>query len=489
MNQDDSRPTDHLRSLPANLDAEAAVLSCCLRDPGASMPRVQAALGGGELAAQAFYSPAHRVIWAAMEALYRQKSVFDLVMLMDLIRDAEELTAIGGPAKVADLLDDVPTTGMLDHYLDLIIDKAVRRGILTQVNRIAEKAWDIETDRVAIINEAEAALFKLRELGTDRADVIGPRAIAPVLDEVIESLQSAFENRGKTTRGIPSGFVEFDRMTLGLEPGKVYVIAARPAQGKTSFAMNVVEHVARVAKVPSLVVSLEMSANELVQRMLTSAAEVDVYRMRDGFFKERDIQNLLLTKKDLATAPIYIDDPAALQVHELQSRARRAVARHGIGLLVIDYLQLLKGSSRQAQSSRYVEIGEVSRGIKAMAKELSIPVIALCQLNREADTRRHGVPKLSDLRESGDIEQDADLVGLLYRPCYYEKDPEARAEIEHLAFLDIAKQRSGPTGGGEAFKGKLGNERWTMEGCPGMPLKFRASQVKFENPDGIQMYG
>lgn len=485
---DQSDQTGMLRSLPANLDAEKAILACCLRDPGGAMPRVQAALGGGELAATAFYSPAHRVIWAGMEALYRTKSTFDFVTLTDVLQQSEELEHVGGPGIVAELVDDIPSMGMLDHYLGLVIDKAVRRGIISKVNKIAGKAYDESIDRIEVINEAEAALFKLRELGTDRADAIGPRAIKEVLGDVTESLQATFKNRGKTTRGLPTGFIEFDRMTLGLEPGKVYVIAARPAQGKTSLAMNIVEHVSRIAKVPSLVVSLEMSANELVQRMLTSAAEVDVYRMRDGFFSQTDLQRLINTSADLATAPIYIDDPAALQVHELQSRARRAVARHGIGLVVIDYLQLLKGSSRQAQGSRYVEIGEISRGIKAMAKELGIPVIALCQLNREADQRRNGVPKLSDLRESGDIEQDADLVGLLYRPCYYEKDAEARREIEHLAFLDIAKQRSGPTGGGEKFKSDPENANWTMEGCPGLPLKFVASQVKFENPAGMKMY-
>ena len=462
------------------------MLSCCLKEPH-TVPRVQAALGGGELAANVFYHPAHRTVWAGMEALYRQKSTFDLITLNQILSQSEELASVGGPAFVAGLLDDVPSLGMLNHYLDILIDKAVRRAIILRMTCLSEQAYDADISRQDLLTEAEQVLFSLRELGTDKADRDGPRLLKTVLgEEVMPSIQHAYANRGKVNRGLSTGFIELDRMTLGLEGGKTYVIAARPSMGKTAFAMNIVQHVAAEEKAPVLFVSLEMSASELASRVLTTAADTDVYRLRDGFLSQIILAKIASAADDLSRQPIYIDDPSDLKIHELRSRCRRAVTQYGIRLIVIDYLPLLKSGSKQAASNRVNEIGDISRGIKAMAKELNIPIIVLCQLNRQADDRKHGIPRLADLRESGDIEQDADLVGLLYRPTRNCKDPAEAQRIAHMAFLDIAKQRSGPVGGGAAYIDE--HEDWDI-GCPGIPLEFVATRVCFRNPPGVQMYG
>lgn len=473
------------RAMPSCLDTERAVLACALRDPHL-VPRIQACLGGGEMAAHAFYTPAHRSIWAGMEALYRTKITFDLITLRDMLAQCEELTSVGGVGYLAQLVDDVPSAGLLDHYLETVIDRAARRVIIQKAGRLANQAYDLDQTRLALIDEAERTLFSLRELGTDKGDRDGPRRLATVLtDDVVPAIEAAYKNRGKTTRGLPTGYHELDRMTLGLERSKLYIIAARPAMGKTSLAMNIAQHVASgPAKMPVLVFSLEMSAEELAQRMLTAEADLDIYRLRDGFMSQIHLGQMATAAAKLGAVPLFIDDPSDLKIHDLRSRARRAVAQHGIGLVIVDYLQLIHGSSKQAETSRTNEVSEVSRGLKAMAKELGVPVIALCQLNRNADERRHGVPKLSDLRESGSIEQDADLVGLLYRPAYYEKDAEERERISHMAFLDIAKQRSGATGGGDAYRQKY--PEWNLPGCPGIPLHFHPARVRFENPEGAE---
>jgi replicative DNA helicase len=265
--------------------------------------------------------------------------------------------------------------------------------------------------------------------------------------EAIEQIEKIYENRGSVT-GLPTGFTEFDRMTSGLHPAEMIVIAARPSMGKTALAMNIAEHVAIDAGKPVAVFSLEMSSQQLVQRLLCSRAKVDLQRVRNGFLSERDFPNLTTAASRLATAKLFIDDTPGLTVTELRAKARRLYSTHQIQLLVIDYLQLLRSTSRRAQDNRQIEISEISAGIKALAKELKIPIIVVAQLNRQPDTRAKegGRPRLSDLRESGSIEQDADLVGLLVRAEYYETDDDAKQEKAGEAELIIAKQRNGPTG-------------------------------------------
>jgi replicative DNA helicase len=265
--------------------------------------------------------------------------------------------------------------------------------------------------------------------------------------EAIEQIEKLYENRGSVT-GLPTGFVELDRMTSGLHPAEMIVIAARPSMGKTAFAMNIAEHVAMDIGKAVAVFSLEMSSQQLVQRILCSRAKVDLQRVRNGFLSERDFPNLTAAASQVAAAKMFIDDTPGLTVTELRAKARRIKSQHDIQLIVIDYLQLLRSMSRRAQDNRQLEISEISSGIKALAKELSLPIIVIAQLNRQPDTRAKegGRPRLSDLRESGSIEQDADVVGLLVRPEYYETDDEGKQERAGEAELIIAKQRNGPTG-------------------------------------------
>jgi replicative DNA helicase len=280
--------------------------------------------------------------------------------------------------------------------------------------------------------------------------------------QAIEQIEKVYENRGSVT-GLPTGFTEFDQMTSGLHQAEMIVIAARPSMGKTALAMNIAEHVALVEGKPVAVFSLEMSSQQLVQRLLCSRAKVNLQRVRNGFLSERDFPSLTAAASRLAAAKLFIDDSPGLSIAELRAKARRLVASHQVQLLVIDYLQLLRSTSRRAQDNRQIEISEISGGIKSLAKELNIPIIVIAQLNRQPDARAKegGRPRLSDLRESGSIEQDADVVGLLVRPEYYETDEEAKQEKAGEAELIIAKQRNGPTGD--------------------VPLTFLKEYTRFEN--------
>jgi replicative DNA helicase len=283
----------------------------------------------------------------------------------------------------------------------------------------------------------------------------------------VERIEQIYENRGSVT-GLGTGFYELDKLTGGLQPADMIVIAARPSMGKTALAMNIAEHVATELKKPVAIFSLEMSADKLTERVLCSRARIDLQRIRDGFLSERDFPRLTAAAGILAASPLYIDDSAVLTIAELKARARRLKSQYDIELIVIDYLQLLRAVSRKAQDNRQVEIAEISSGIKALAKDLHIPVIALAQLNRQPEVRgREGSrPRLSDLRESGSIEQDADVVGLLYRAEYYELDEDAKAEKAGQAELILAKQRNGPTGD--------------------VPLTFLHQFTRFENRARLQ---
>ena len=261
----------------------------------------------------------------------------------------------------------------------------------------------------------------------------------------LESIEKLWERRGGIT-GISTGFVELDRMTNGMHEAEMIVIAARPSMGKTALAMNIAEHVAINGKLPVAVFSLEMSSQQLVQRLLCSRARVNLQKVREGFLAERDFPSLTAAASKLAEAQIFIDDSASLSILELRAKARRLKAQKDIKLIVVDYLQLLRSTTRRAMDNRQLEISEISAGLKGLAKELKVPVLVLAQLNRQPEARTGGKPRLSDLRESGSIEQDADLVGLLVRPEIYEEDEEARAEKAGEAEFIIAKQRNGPVG-------------------------------------------
>jgi len=317
------------------------------------------------------------------------------------------------------------------------------RRLISACNRLSTQCYDQQGEMAQLLDEAEKEIFAITGEHV-KTEIIPTRDLVM---EAIEQIEKLYENRGSVT-GLPTGFVELDRMTNGLHAAEMIVIAARPAMGKTAFAMNIAEHVSMDIGKAVAVFSLEMSSQQLVQRILCSRAKVDLQRVRNGFLSERDFPNLTAAASQVAAAKMFIDDTPGLTVTELRAKARRLKSQHDIQLIVIDYLQLLRSMSRRAQDNRQLEISEISAGIKALAKELSLPIIVIAQLNRQPDTRAKegGRPRLSDLRESGSIEQDADVVGLLVRPEYYETDDEAKQERAGEAELIIAKQRNGPTG-------------------------------------------
>src|SRR5438309_7799156 len=388
-----------------------------------------------------FYVPAHQTIYSVLVDLWNAGQAIDLITFTQVLRDRNLLDAVGGAAFVTSLFTFVPTAANVGYYIDIVRDKYILREIIAAATESVRRAYEEQDEVSNLLDEVEQRIFAV---GEDRFKGQMLSMIYQVM-EASESIEKLYERKGGIT-GISTGFVEFDRMTSGLHPAEMIVIAARPSMGKTALAMNIAEHVAIQEKLPVGVFSLEMSSQQLVQRLLCSRARVNLQKVRDGFLGERDFPSLTAAASKLAEARIFIDDSASLTILELRAKARRLKAQQDVQLIIIDYLQLLRSTSRRAQDNRQLEISEISAGLKGLAKELKIPVIVVAQLNRQPEQRSGGKPRLSDLRESGSIEQDADLVGLLVRPEIYEEDEEARAEKAGEAELIIAKQRNGPVG-------------------------------------------
>ena len=426
------------RSLPFSEDGEKGVLCSLLLTPREVADICVLRLGPG-----AFYIPAHQIIYSLILEFGDKSKPIDFVSLKQALKDRNQLEEIGGPEYLSALYSFVPTAANASYYIDIVREKYVLRRLILACNKLSTQCYDQQGEIEPLLDDAEKEIFAItgEHVKTD---------IVPTKDlvmEAIEQIEKLYENRGSVT-GLPTGFIELDRMTNGLHAAEMIVIAARPSMGKTALAMNIAEHVSIDAGKPVAVFSLEMSSQQLVQRLLCSRAKVDLQRVRNGFLLERDFPNLTAAASQLAAAKMFIDDTPGLTVTELRAKSRRMKSQHDIELIVIDYLQLLRSMSRRAQDNRQLEISEISGGIKALAKELNLPIIVIAQLNRQPDTRAKegGRPRLSDLRESGSIEQDADLVGLLVRSDYYETDDDAKNEIASEAELIIAKQRNGPTG-------------------------------------------
>jgi replicative DNA helicase len=388
-----------------------------------------------------FYVPAHQTIFDVLVELWNGGAGIDLITFTQLLRDRNLLETVGGAAAITTLFTFVPTAANVAYYLEIVRDKYILRSIIAAGTESVRRAYEEQDEVGNLLDEVEQRIFAV---GEDRFK--GKMlSMKDQVMEAIESIEKLYERKGGIT-GVSTGFVEFDRMTSGMHPSEMIVIAARPSMGKTALAMNIAEHVAINEKLPVGVFSLEMSSQQLVQRLLCSRARVNLQKVRDGFLGERDFPSLTAAASKLAEAKIFIDDTASLTILELRAKARRLKAQQDVQLIIIDYLQLLRSTSRRAQDNRQLEISEISAGLKGLAKELKIPVIVVAQLNRQPEQRTGGKPRLSDLRESGSIEQDADLVGLLVRPELYEDDEEARAEKSGEAELIIAKQRNGPVG-------------------------------------------
>ncbi len=391
-----------------------------------------------------FYLPAHQIIYSALVELWNAGQGIDLITFTQVLRDRNTLEAVGGAAAITNLFTFVPTAANVTYYLEIVRDKFILRQIIAACTESVRRSFEEQDEVNNLLDEVEKKIFAV---GEDRFKGQMPSMREQVM-EAIESIEALYANRGSIT-GLSTGFKMLDEMTSGLHPAEMIVVAARPSMGKTAFAMNIAEHVAIEQRKPVAIFSLEMSAQQLVQRLLCSRARVNSKKVRDGFLAERDFSTLTSAASKLAEAQMFIDDTAGLNILELRAKARRLKSQHDIQLVVVDYLQLLRSTSRRGQDNRQIEISEISAGLKSLAKELKIPVIVLAQLNRNPENRTgdsKGRPRLSDLRESGSIEQDADFVGLLVREEYYADSDEERQESEGKADLIIAKQRNGPTG-------------------------------------------
>src|SRR5947209_12777967 len=427
---------DSHRAPPHSIEAEQGVLGSMLISPRDAIAEVVEKINE-----EYFYVPAHQSIFDVLVDLWNTGAAIDLITFTQVLRDRNLLETVGGAAAVTSLFTFVPTAANLGYYLEIVRDKYILRSIIAASTESVRRAYEEQDEVGNLLDEVEQKIFAV---GEDRfkGQML---SMKDQVMEAIESIEKLYERKGGIT-GISTGFVEFDRMTSGMHPAEMIVIAARPSMGKTALAMNIAEHVSITEKLPVGVFSLEMSSQQFVQRLLCSRARVNLQKVRDGFLAERDFPSLTAAASKLAEAKISIDDSAGLSILELRAKARRLRAQQDVQLLVVDYLQLLRSTSRRAQDNRQLEISEISAGIKGLAKELKIPIIVVAQLNRQPEARSGGKPRLSDLRESGSIEQDADLVGLLVRPEIYEEDEEARAEKAGEAELIIAKQRNGPVG-------------------------------------------
>src|SRR6187397_2850880 len=424
------------RTPPHSVEAEQGVLGSMLISPRETIGECVEKINEDY-----FYVPAHRTIYEVLVDLWNAGQAIDLITFTQVLRDRNLLESVGGAAFVTSLFTFVPTAANLEYYLEIVREKYILRQIIAAATESVRRAYEEQDEVNALLDEVEQKIFAV---GEDRFRGQMPGMKEQVMG-ALESIEKLWERRGGIT-GLSTGFIELDRLTSGLHAAEMIVIAGRPSMGKTALAMNMAEHVAVNQKKPVAVFSLEMSSQQLVQRMLCSRARVNLQRVRDGFLGERDFPSLTAAASKLAEAKMFIDDSASLSILELRAKARRLKAQHDVSLIIVDYLQLLRSTTRRAQDNRQLEISEISSGLKALAKDLKIPIIVVAQLNRQPEQRTGGKPRLSDLRESGSIEQDADLVGLLVRPEIYEEDEEARAEKEGEAELIIAKQRNGPVG-------------------------------------------
>lgn len=434
---------DVMRSMPVNADAERAALSCMLKAPNEIIGKAVETLNS-----ECFYIPAHRILYQTLIELYQTQpnGELDLVTLNTSLQDRGMMEHVGGPAAVAELLDDVPSVAFFDHYADMLKQKFVLRRIIQDCGECANLAYDSPEEVTHLLDDVESKILKIRDAAEKEGDILPIKKHAL---KAVHTIEESFKNANKGVTGISSGFANLDAVTNGLHGGEMIVVAARPSMGKTSLVMNIVENISINAKErkPTAVFSLEMSAEQLVMRLICSRAGVEMGKIRGGFLsQQRDFPRLMQVANDLAQSEIYIDDTPGISIMEMRAKARRLKKAYDIQMIAIDYLQLCKSNSKKAQDSRQIEVAEISGGIKAIAKELDIPIIVLAQLNRNPEGRGGGKPKMGDLRESGAIEQDADVVGLLFREEYYADNDEEREAAAGKAVLSIQKQRNGPTG-------------------------------------------
>ena len=419
---------------PQNLEAEISVLGAVLQDPGALLKAMEV------LRPEDFYKEAHRKIFRACVELFERNEPVDLVTLANELMRRKQLDEVGGASQLSALVDAVPTAANVTYHARVVKDKAVLNALIEKATAVVSKAYSDSEDTDQLLDWAEQQIF---EISQDKVS----RSFAPVksiLKGTFQLIEKLYDRKSHVT-GVPTGFADFDRLTSGLQPAELIVVAGRPSMGKTSFCLNVAQQAAIRESVTVAIFSLEMSKEQLVQRMLCSEASVDSHRLRTGYLSDTDWPKLTTAAGRLSEAPIYIDDTPGISLLEMRAKARRLKAERGLGLVIIDYMQLISGRARA--ENRQQEISEISRGLKGMAKDLNVPVVALSQLSRAVESRDPPRPQLSDLRESGAIEQDADVVTFLYRPAFYRKrkGEEADEPEDNTTEIIIGKQRNGPT--------------------------------------------
>lgn len=432
---------------PNNLDAEISVLGACMLEQQAFYKISQI------LKPEDFYKSANKIVFEAMLALDNNREPIDEVTLSNYIEQQGQLSSIGGRAYIASLVDNIPTAANAESYATIVHNKAVARRLIEANTEIITKAMEDSESPEDLLSLAEESIFKIsKEQGNESF-----HEIRDVVKANFETIQKLFEQK-QPISGVPTGYTRIDQLTTGFHAGNLIILAARPGMGKTAFALNIAQNMALQYHTGVAVFSLEMSAEELSMRLLSSQARLSMQTIKQGKMSQQDLKDLVDAAGQLANAPIYICDQGGMDLYRMRSLCRRLKMEHeNVKMIIIDYLQLMSGHARK-DGNREQEIAEISRGLKAMAKELGLPVMALSQLSRSVESRTNKEPQLSDLRESGAIEQDADMVVFIHRPDYYDKDDE---KVKGQANIIIAKHRNGPT--------------------DKIPLAFIAEYVRFEN--------
>ena len=418
-----------MRSLPQSVEAEQSVIGSMIIDKTA----IAKVLEG--LEEEDFYRDGHKVIYKAILEMFRNDIAIDLLTLLEYLKSTDALERAGGVTYITELSSSVPTTANLSAYIKIVTDKSTLRKLIKASTAIIEESYNNQSQVENVIDVAEKKIFNIAEKRTSKDF----EPLSDVLERGFAQIEKLFNNKGETT-GVSSGFTDLDAKTSGFQSGDMILIAARPSMGKTTFALNIAEHAALRDHRSVVIFSLEMSKEQLAYKLLCSEANVDMLKLRTGTLEDKDWENIAMAAGPLSKAKIYIDDSAGVTVMEMRSKCRRLKIEYGIDLIVIDYLQLMSGGS--GSDNRQQEVSEISRSIKALAKEMECPVIALSQLSRAPEQRADHRPMLSDLRESGSIEQDADIVMFLYRDEYYNKETEDK----NIGECIISKQRNGPVG-------------------------------------------
>ena len=416
-----------MRSLPQNIEAEQSVLGSMIIDRAAIATAAEA------LSLEDFYRDSHKVIFSTIVEMTQRDIPVDMITLIEHLRSVNKLEAAGGITYITEISTSVPSTANLRSYINIVSQKSTLRRLIRASNEIIEESYGNQDDVEKVVDNAEKRVFEISE----KRNSSDFEPISAVLERGFLEIERLFNNKGEIT-GVGSGFKDLDAKTSGFQKGDMVLIAARPSMGKTTFALNIAEHAALREGKKVVIFSLEMSKEQLAYKLLCSQANVDMLKLRTGNLEDKDWENIARASGPLAAAKIFIDDTAGVSVMEMRSKCRRIKMEHGIDLILIDYLQLMSGSGE----SRQQEVSEISRSIKAIAKEMQCPVIALSQLSRAPEQRADHRPMLSDLRESGSIEQDADLVMFLYRDEYYNKETEEK----NIGECIVAKQRNGPVG-------------------------------------------